>query len=60
MEHLSEEQRQRIVAAAERCERELWLESTYVGVGDSESAAACAEKAEVDSNIAFWYAGRSA
>jgi hypothetical protein len=60
MEHLSEEKRQRILDAAERCERQMALESTYVRVGDFESASLCAEAAEVDSNIAFWYAGRSA
>lgn len=53
MEHLSEVQRQRIVECAERCEREMGLGSTYVRVGDFESAAICAERAEVNSCIAF-------
>lgn len=53
MEHLSEVQRQLIIDAAERCEREMGLESTYFRVGDFESAAICAERAEVDSGIAF-------
>jgi len=57
MEHLSEEQRQRIVAAAERCECELGLESTYVRIGDFASAAECAERAESDSFLAFSAAG---
>jgi tRNA nucleotidyltransferase (CCA-adding enzyme) len=57
MEHLSEESRQRIVAAAERCERELGLESTYVRVGDFASAAYCADLAELDSFLAFNAAG---
>lgn len=53
MNHLSEVQRQRIVECAERCERQMGLESTYVRVGDFESAAVCAELAEVDSFFAF-------
>jgi len=57
MEHLSEEQRQRIVAAAERCEREMRWESTHVLLGYFECAALCAEAAELNSFMAFSAAG---
>jgi hypothetical protein len=57
MEHLSEEQRQRIVESAERCERALGFESTYVRAGHFASAALCAEAAELDSFMAFSAAG---
>ena len=57
MEHLSEEDRQRIVDAAERCERQMALEATCVRVGDFESAAQYANTAELDSFLAFSFAG---
>lgn len=52
MKH-SEQLKQRIVDCAERCEHEMGLESTYVRDGDFDSAAICADRAHVDSNIAF-------
>ena len=57
MNHLSEESRCRIVEAAERCERELAAESTYVAIGDFESAAQCADCAELDAFLGFFFAG---
>lgn len=52
MSHM-EQVKQVIVDCAERCERVMRLESTYVRVGDFDSAAICADNALVDSNIAF-------
>jgi hypothetical protein len=53
---MSPTHQQYIVECAERCERELACEFAHVSVGDFESAARSADRAELYSYLAFVFA----